>query len=58
VTGVLKVKILKESVHSGDASGIVPETFRIVRKILDRIDCVETGQVVKQFHVNIPGERY
>jgi len=43
VTGVLKVKILKESVHSGDASGIVPETFRIVRKILDRIDCVETG---------------
>jgi acetylornithine deacetylase/succinyl-diaminopimelate desuccinylase-like protein len=29
--GNLKVKVLKEGVHSGEASGIVPSTFRIIR---------------------------
>jgi len=56
--GSLKIKIATEGVHSGDASGIIPETFRILRIILDRIDDVETGTVNKIFHVNIPGERY
>jgi len=56
--GTLKVKISTEGVHSGDSSGIMPETFRILRLILERIECVETGTVNKAFHVNIPSDRY
>lgn len=52
-----KVQILKESVHSGDAGGIVPETFRIIRQILDRIDDPKTGRVVDTFQVKIPEKR-
>jgi len=56
--GNLKVKIMTEGVHSGDASGIVPETFRIVRQLLDRVDCNQTGICNRAFDVNIPGDRY
>ncbi len=52
-----KVKMLKEGVHSGDAGGIVPETFRIVRQILDRIDDSKTGKVVDTFQVKVPDKR-
>jgi len=45
VMGALNVKVLKEAVHSGHASGIVPSSFRIIRKLLNRIEDVETGQV-------------
>jgi acetylornithine deacetylase/succinyl-diaminopimelate desuccinylase-like protein len=31
VMAVVTVKVLKEGVHSGDASGIVPSSFRIFR---------------------------
>ncbi len=36
--GKLKVEILGNGVHSGDASGVVPDTFRIVRHLLDRVE--------------------
>lgn len=51
------MQILKDSVHSGDAGGIVPESFRIVRTILDRIDDVKTGKVVDAFQVKVPEKR-
>lgn len=41
----LKVEILKEGVHSGDGSGIIPDSFRIIRKLLSRIENDETGEV-------------
>lgn len=58
VNGTLEVKILEEGVHSGDAGGVVPSSFRIARAILDRIDDVRTG-VVKPvaFHCAIPADR-
>lgn len=34
----LKVKILNDGVHSGDSSGIVPSTFKIVNLLLDRLE--------------------
>ena len=34
--GTLTVEVLTEGVHSGDASGVVPSSFRIARKLLDR----------------------
>ncbi len=41
--GTLTVDVLTEGVHSGDASGIVPSSFRIARKILDRLEDSATG---------------
>lgn len=55
---VLTVNILKEGVHSGDASGVVPESFRIIRQLLDRLENTVTGDVHQDFHVDIPPERY
>eukprot|EP00479_Gromia_sphaerica_P013182 TRINITY_DN7245_c0_g1_i1.p1 TRINITY_DN7245_c0_g1~~TRINITY_DN7245_c0_g1_i1.p1 ORF type:complete len:209 (-),score=37.94 TRINITY_DN7245_c0_g1_i1:165-791(-) len=53
----IKVKLLHEGVHSGDASGIVPSTFRIMRQLLDRIEDSKTGQVlVKELFAEIPDE--
>jgi hypothetical protein len=49
---------LKEGVHSGDAGGIVPESFRIARHLMDRIDDPKTGKVVDAFQVPIPEKRY
>ncbi|HJM40535.1 MAG TPA: M20/M25/M40 family metallo-hydrolase [Planctomycetota bacterium] len=58
VAGDLKVKILREGVHSGDASGIVPSSFRILRMILDRIEDPQTGRLLLDcFHVEVPEER-
>ncbi|CAK71154.1 unnamed protein product (macronuclear) [Paramecium tetraurelia] len=49
-------QVLDERVHSGDASGVVPSSFRIQRLLLDRIDNPNTGEVVEDFQVNIPRE--
>ena len=38
VGGTLTVEVLTEGVHSGDASGIVPSSFRIVRQLLSRLE--------------------
>ncbi|MCK6446078.1 MAG: M20 family metallopeptidase [Planctomycetes bacterium] len=58
VGGELSIEVLKEGVHSGDASGIVPSSFRILRKLLERVDDPSTGKVMpKDFHVEIPKDR-
>ncbi len=58
VNGVLTVEVLTEGVHSGDASGVVPSSFRVARQLLERIDDAETG-IVKHsaFHAQVPPER-
>ena len=44
--------------HSGDASGVVPSTFRIARQILSRIEDENTGEILlDELHVEIPEER-
>jgi len=56
--GTLTVDVLTEGVHSGDASGIVPSSFRIARRILDRLEDAATGRVLPAaFHAPIPDER-
>jgi acetylornithine deacetylase/succinyl-diaminopimelate desuccinylase-like protein len=58
VTGTLKVEILTEGVHSGDASGVVPSSFRILRQVLDRLEDSGTGRLLPDsFHCAIPAER-
>jgi acetylornithine deacetylase/succinyl-diaminopimelate desuccinylase-like protein len=57
-SGVLKVEILTEGVHSGDASGLVPSSFRIMRQVLDRLEDSKTGRLLPQsFHCEIPADR-
>jgi acetylornithine deacetylase/succinyl-diaminopimelate desuccinylase-like protein len=56
--GTLTVEVLTEGVHSGDASGIVPSSFRIARALLDRLDDPRTGAVIpRELHCEIPVER-
>lgn len=50
----LNVEFGKSGYHSGEVGGIIPETFRIVRQLLDRIDNAATGMVVDDFQVEIP----
>jgi acetylornithine deacetylase/succinyl-diaminopimelate desuccinylase-like protein len=58
VSGMLKVEILTEGVHSGDSSGIVPSSFRILRQLLDRLEDSKTGRLLPEsFHCQIPVSR-
>ena len=59
VSGVLKVEVLTEGIHSGGASGIVPSSFRILRQVLDRLEDSKTGRLLPEsFHCEIPGVRF
>jgi acetylornithine deacetylase/succinyl-diaminopimelate desuccinylase-like protein len=54
----LTVTILREGVHSGDASGIVPSSFRILRHLLSRLEDPVTGKILPPWlHVEIPQNR-
>ena len=44
VVGDLSVHVSSAGVHSGDASGIVPDSFRIVRQLIGRLEDQETGR--------------
>lgn len=56
--GNLTVKVLEEGVHSGDASGIVPSSFRIIRQLLSRIEDEATGRIlIEGLHAEIPEDR-
>ncbi len=58
IVGNLTVEILTEGVHSGDASGIVPSSFRIIRQILDRIEDAKTGRIIPEWlWVEVPENR-
>lgn len=57
-SGVLKVEVLSEGIHSGDASGVVPSSFRILRQVLDRLEDSATGRLLPaSFHVEVPADR-
>ncbi|HEY0884420.1 MAG TPA: M20 family metallopeptidase [Ramlibacter sp.] len=56
--GTLKVEVLTEGVHSGDASGLVPSSFRIMRQVLDRLEDSATGRLLPaSFHCEVPADR-
>jgi acetylornithine deacetylase/succinyl-diaminopimelate desuccinylase-like protein len=56
--GTLRVQILTEGVHSGEASGVVPSSFRICRELLDRIEDSFDGRILlSPLHVEIPADR-
>jgi acetylornithine deacetylase/succinyl-diaminopimelate desuccinylase-like protein len=57
-SGTLKVEILTEGIHSGDASGLVPSSFRIMRQVLDRLEDSKSGRLLPaSFHCEVPADR-
>jgi acetylornithine deacetylase/succinyl-diaminopimelate desuccinylase-like protein len=56
--GELTVEVLTEGVHSGDASGVVPDSFRLIRQLLSRLEDPATGKILpKDLYVEVPAER-
>src|SRR5271154_5642564 len=56
--GTLTVRVLGEGVHSGDASGVVPSSFRIFRQLLSRLEDETTGEIRPELlTVQIPPDR-
>ncbi|MDO9144738.1 M20 family metallopeptidase [Rhodoferax sp.] len=57
-SGTLRVEVLTEGVHSGDASGLVPSSFRILRHLLDRLEDSASGRLLPaSFHCEVPADR-
>ena len=57
-SGTLKVEVLTEGVHSGDASGLVPSSFRVLRHLLDRLEDSASGRLLPaSFHCEVPADR-
>jgi acetylornithine deacetylase/succinyl-diaminopimelate desuccinylase-like protein len=54
VIGDLSVQLLREGVHSGDGSGVVASSFRVLRQLLSRLEDEETGEIlVREFFVPV-----
>lgn len=58
IVGELTVELLQEGVHSGMASGVVADSFRVARQLLSRIENEGTGEInLAELHVQIPDQR-
>jgi acetylornithine deacetylase/succinyl-diaminopimelate desuccinylase-like protein len=58
VVGKLEVSLLTEGVHSGDGTGVVAASERVVRVLLDRLENSTTGMMlVPELDVPIPLQR-
>ncbi|KRB02499.1 M20 family metallopeptidase [Lysobacter sp. Root690] len=56
--GNFTVKVLSEGVHSGDASGVVPSSFRLLRQLLSRLEDETSGKIlIEGLYVDVPEER-
>src|ERR1700749_1144087 len=56
--GTLTVRVLDEGVHSGDASGVVPSSFRVFRQLISRIEDEATGEMLlPELAVQVPADR-
>jgi acetylornithine deacetylase/succinyl-diaminopimelate desuccinylase-like protein len=58
VVGELSVELIREGVHSGAASGIVADSFRVARQLISRIEDEVSGEVkLPELYCDIPEER-
>ena len=56
--GTLRVDVLREGVHSGTASGVVPSSFRLLRELLARVEDAHSGAIlVDELNTPIPADR-
>ena len=55
LVATVHVQVLTEGVHSGGAGGIVPTSFRILRRLLDRVEDAATGEILlPELHADVP----
>jgi acetylornithine deacetylase/succinyl-diaminopimelate desuccinylase-like protein len=58
VVGTLEVSLLHEGVHSGDGTGVVAASERVVRLLLDRLEDSRTGvMLLPELSTEIPAQR-
>jgi len=58
IVGTLRVEVLHNGVHSGQAGGIVPSSFQIARQLLSRIEDERTGDLLlEELVADIPEHR-
>ena len=58
VIGNLEVSLLTEGVHSGDGTGVIAQSERVIRMLLDRIDDSHTGVIkLSELATQIPRQR-
>ncbi len=58
IGGVLSIDVLKQGVHSGSGSGIVPSCFMVLRQLLNRVEDEKTGKIlISELFVDIPEQR-
>ena len=58
VTGNLEVSLLTDGVHSGDGTGVIASSERVMRMLLDRLDDSHTGMVkLSELATQIPRQR-
>ena len=58
VLGTLEVSLLREGIHSGDGSGVVASSFRVLRTLLDRLEDAPSGDLrPTDLYVQIPRGR-
>jgi acetylornithine deacetylase/succinyl-diaminopimelate desuccinylase-like protein len=56
--GTLRADVLREGVHSGYASGVVPSSFRVLRQLISRLEDESTGRVLPDYlYADIPAQR-
>jgi acetylornithine deacetylase/succinyl-diaminopimelate desuccinylase-like protein len=58
VQATVTAQVLTVGQHSGNASGIVPSSFRVLRTLLDRLEDSATGEVrLPELHTAVPDNR-
>lgn len=58
IVGELSVELIREGVHSGAASGIVADSFRVARQLISRIEDEVSGEIkLPELYCDIPEER-
>lgn len=58
IVGDLTVKILKQATHSGQGSGVVADSYRIMSMLLNRVEDPKTGMIHKDLFDKVPGKVY
>jgi acetylornithine deacetylase/succinyl-diaminopimelate desuccinylase-like protein len=58
VMGVLDVSLLSEGIHSGDGTGVIAGSERVIRMLLDRVEDSHTGHIkLAELATQIPRQR-
>ncbi|MBA2711856.1 MAG: M20 family metallopeptidase [Tatlockia sp.] len=58
IVGELSVELISEGVHSGGASGIVADSFRVTKQLLSRIENEQNGEIqLDDLYCDIPQQR-